>query len=333
MGAALVSVAVATRNGAQYLVEQLESIFQQTHQPLEVVVSDDASTDETVEILETFSSSHRLRFRVNKSPIGISANFARAIEMAQGDFVALCDQDDIWLPYKIERLLDGIENCDLVYCRPDLQVVGGCRNVNPVFGPIRTFLLQLHTDHPVPQLLAENWVVSHSLLFRRDLAAAALPFPGQPWAHDAWLALSAAVRRGARFLDMNLQIYREHAASATWPSALLRQPRRALIPALASGDFAAAWAAHATSERTRLADAGSRLPLCREDREFVKLLTVYYAPVDTLWSAFRSFRAGRQVAYAFSTPSRARRSTLPLRPLIAWLTGRRHGRRVQLQTP
>lgn len=97
-----ISVAIATYNGGKYLREQLESICSQTVLPYELVVSDDGSRDDTLLIVNDYKS--RLRIKVINDGLnkGINKNFETAIRACTGDFIMICDQDDIWLPPKIE---------------------------------------------------------------------------------------------------------------------------------------------------------------------------------------------------------------------------------------
>src|SRR5579872_6976848 len=103
-----ISVAMCTFNGGRYLGEQLESIGAQTQLPCELVVCDDHSTDDTIAILKRFQANASFPVRIvqNALRVGSTRNFDQAIGMARGGFIALCDQDDRWLPGKLKRLSD-----------------------------------------------------------------------------------------------------------------------------------------------------------------------------------------------------------------------------------
>jgi glycosyltransferase involved in cell wall biosynthesis len=100
-----ISVALCTYNGERFLARQLASIQQQTRTPDELVVCDDCSTDSTIEILKDFAASAGFPVRIirNEQNLGFVANFEQAIRLCQGDLIALCDQDDIWYPTRLER--------------------------------------------------------------------------------------------------------------------------------------------------------------------------------------------------------------------------------------
>lgn len=127
-GGAGISVVMATFNGARFLDEQLGSVLFQTVQPLEVIVCDDRSDDETVSIVESWMDRLPLKYYVNESRLGVVRNFQRACSLAtEGNYIALCDQDDIWKPDKLEKSRIALEKIDdhsspaMVYT--DMEVV------------------------------------------------------------------------------------------------------------------------------------------------------------------------------------------------------------------
>src|SRR5688572_32515873 len=102
MPAPLVSIAIATYNGEKFLRQQLDSIYAQSYPNIEVVVSDDRSTDATAGVLEEYRRRHGLAYGVNETRLGYPRNFERAASMCRGAYIAFADQDDIFLPHKIE---------------------------------------------------------------------------------------------------------------------------------------------------------------------------------------------------------------------------------------
>ena len=100
-----ISVAIATYNGGKYLREQLDSLYTQSRVPDEVFVSDDNSSDGTILILKEYSIKYGLKYSVNAHALGVNKNFEKALISCTGDYIMICDQDDIWLPHKIERSL------------------------------------------------------------------------------------------------------------------------------------------------------------------------------------------------------------------------------------
>src|SRR5690349_15385572 len=107
-----ISVAMATYNGAPFLPEQLQSLAAQTLPPFELVVCDDGSTDRTIQILREFATSAPFPVRIheNSERLGFGDNFLKAAALCQGDWIAFCDQDDIWLPHKLETVARHIDD-------------------------------------------------------------------------------------------------------------------------------------------------------------------------------------------------------------------------------
>lgn len=108
----LISVAMATYNGERFLKEQLDSLYFQTRIPDEIFVSDDGSQDGTVDILEQYHKKYGLKYVVNKQPLGVNKNFEQAIRSCNGDYIIICDQDDIWFPNKIEKTYNKIKSIE-----------------------------------------------------------------------------------------------------------------------------------------------------------------------------------------------------------------------------
>lgn len=108
----ILSVAMCTYNGEEYLWEQLLSIAEQTRLPDELIVCDDSSTDTTLQILNEFQKMAPFSVRIycNEAKLGPSKNFEKAITLCSGDVIALSDQDDVWLPRKLERLEKLLED-------------------------------------------------------------------------------------------------------------------------------------------------------------------------------------------------------------------------------
>jgi len=108
-----ISIAIATYNGERFLREQLESLYSQSRLPDEVIVCDDCSSDHTIDILEEYKMQYGLQYFRNDSPLGVNCNFFHAISRCTGDYIFICDQDDVWMPHKIETLMNAISSIDI----------------------------------------------------------------------------------------------------------------------------------------------------------------------------------------------------------------------------
>jgi glycosyltransferase involved in cell wall biosynthesis len=293
----LVSVAMATCEGERFLAAQLDSLLAQSWGNLEIVVSDDLSTDRTWEILQQYAGRGRVRILRNERRLGIAKNFENAVRACTGELIALSDQDDIWKPEKIRTLVGELGDFSLIYGRVE-EVLGanGEIELEPVSHQISAFARRNGTGRAVPHLLSENWVVSHSLLFRRSVLDLALPFPESYPHHDWWLALTAATQGGIRFLDRSLQLYRRHSRSATYRSDDERAAARDERRRGALGGLRRRWAQRSARELRRLADTTQRLPLLPREKEVVDSLASYFRCGVESGNRWRSAVAGLKVA-------------------------------------
>lgn len=210
----LVSVAIASYNGDKFLREQLDSIYNQTYKNLEVVVTDDCSSDKTVEILKEYHEMHGLRYYVNNKNLGLIKNFEKAMSLCKGKYIALADQDDIWKPEKIETLINEIGDYTLAYSHA-IEVIDDKGVVVHRFKDTH-LILKFGTGKPIRRLISFNWIVSHQILFKRELMELALPIPSSQHYHDAWLAVVAAKMNGVKFVNKDLMNYRQHQSSLTY---------------------------------------------------------------------------------------------------------------------
>lgn len=201
----LISVVLATYNGAKFLAQQLDSVFAQTYPAIEVIAVDDASTDATFEILQQYAAKHAaLRIFRNEQNIGFAKNFERACRLSTGPLIALCDQDDYWFPQKLERLAAAMGSHALVHCNSELcdenlQSIGVLASDRAYFKPIHNCLEQAVFCR----------IYGHASLITRDLMEAAFPFlPRLP--HDWWLCFIATFNGGIHYLPETLVYYRQH---------------------------------------------------------------------------------------------------------------------------
>jgi glycosyltransferase involved in cell wall biosynthesis len=214
-----VSVALCTHNGARFVEEQLESILGQTVPVREIVLSDDASTDDTVDrARRTVGDRVPLIVLRNDPPLGVTANFEQAIRATTGDVVVLSDQDDRWRADRVERGLARLHaRADAELCFSDARLVGP--GGDPLGGSLIERLQPTTAERAAladgdlfDALVRRNLVTGATVLFRRTLLDAARPFPRE-WVHDEWLAIVAAATSSAVFEPDTLVDYRLHEAN------------------------------------------------------------------------------------------------------------------------
>lgn len=233
-----VSVALATRNGARHVVEQVESILRQSVPVTEVVVSDDGSTDDTLALVErtvaAAGSPVELRVLRNVEALGVRANFEQAVAACRHEVVALCDQDDVWHPDRIERalaVLEGPRTPQLVHGNAVLVDAGGAPLGVTLFEALevsRSDLDAIRAGDGFRVLLRRNLATGATVLFRRELLDLARPFaPG--WVHDEWLAIVAAATGGIDVIEEPLIDYRQHGANQIGVQAPTMRSRLARV--------------------------------------------------------------------------------------------------------
>jgi len=199
----LISIAMATHNGEKYLKEQLDSIYAQTYKNIEVIVTDDCSTDGTIEILRQYANSHGLKYYMNEQNLGFVKNFEKAITLCNGEFIALCDQDDIWEPNKIEILLESIGT--------NLLIHSDCSLIDEVDNVISSqWKGEIKSHKKFDSFVFTNVVTGCTVLFNRELLKYCLPFPDNLAYHDWWLAIVAAKFERIKYLNKPLVRYRQH---------------------------------------------------------------------------------------------------------------------------
>jgi hypothetical protein len=222
MMTAEISVALCTRDGAAFIAAQLRSILAQTVRPREIVLSDDASGDDTVAIAEALIAAEGqgvdLRVLRNDAPRGVTANFEQAILACRGEYVALSDQDDVWNPDRLATALAVFEArpaIQLVHSDAELIDEQGDRLGVTLFQALeigQPEVAAIHDGLGLPLLMRRNIVTGATVMVRRELAEAAAPFPAA-WLHDEWLAIVAASRGGLDVVAAPLIRYRQHEAN------------------------------------------------------------------------------------------------------------------------
>ena len=215
-----VAVAMATFNGGRFLDAQLRSIFDQTRLPDEIVISDDGSTDETLTIARSFRPEAKkkgIRFTLvsHKGRSGVAANFAHAVAKTTSAVVALSDQDDLWLPQKLEtlsRILESDPSVMMVHSDAELVDDSGKPLGMTVLESLRITGGEKHnlvTGHGLKAVVRRNLVTGSTAMIRRDLVSRVGTIPSG-WLHDEWWALVAATTDGLVLNPQVLGLYRQH---------------------------------------------------------------------------------------------------------------------------
>ena len=216
-----VSVAMATYNGSRFVDEQLRSIAAQTQPPDELVVCDDESSDDTAERLDRFASEADFEVRVHRNVprLTTSPNFEKAVSLCTGDIVFLADQDDVWMPEKVEvlsSLLDENPSAGAVFCNgrvtdSDLKPLHMDLWKAQFFSPREQE--RVRRGRSVEVFLRHVVAAGTTMAFRTRYRDLYLPFPALRDCHDSWIAFTIAAVADFYILDRNLIDYRVHDAN------------------------------------------------------------------------------------------------------------------------
>jgi glycosyltransferase involved in cell wall biosynthesis len=215
-----ISVALCTYNGERFLDQQLASIAAQSRHPDELVVSDDGSTDGSIEMIERFASTagFLVRLQQNATNLGVTRNFEQTMGLCDGDLIVTADQDDVWIPEKLARIaaeFDRSPGVGLVFSDADL-IDGAGRPIGSRLWPSVRFGNSARRDldlrDPFDVLLRRPVITGASMAFRSDLRNLVRPIP-PPWLHDEWIGLMvSSVARIVAIAEPLMQ-YRVHATN------------------------------------------------------------------------------------------------------------------------
>ena len=303
-----VSIAMCTFNGARFLRDQLDSFSTQTRLPDEIVICDDGSTDETLKILADWAKSAPFKVQIvqNERNLGYAKNFEKAIDLCQGEIIFLSDQDDIWLPQKIDlmaNLLESTPDSSGVICEAYLINSQNER------------LPYLHSDIsrefmgcflPCFLSLPENKLPLLSgccSVFRKKVLNT-IPDVQEGWPHDSWFFLFAQTLGKVLFVSEPLICRRIHDSNtsgvqASYDSINEKRKKVEYFYQNAPGTF--------LFLEKKISEFETALKILPETEQKVQLL--------------RKIQRGRQ---HFLNRERIQRNTLKFFPLAAWelVTGR-----------
>jgi len=204
----LVSIVLCTYNGEQFLKDQLTSVLTQTYPNLEIIIVDDNSTDGTKDLLIWFAGQHdNIKLFFNERNLGYNKNFEKALSLSNGEYISICDQDDIWFQEKIQRLMGTIGDNWAVFSNSEF-----------VDWQMKPMGLKLISNNLIidsyKSTLMENFFTGHTSLLRRKSLQYILPIPEFGF-YDWWIGFICSYHKKLIFHNEVLTYYRVHRESVT----------------------------------------------------------------------------------------------------------------------
>lgn len=205
-----ISVCIATYNGEKYIKSQLESILNQTQKVDEIVISDDHSTDQTIEIIKKIKKDSKIPiYLLFNSKKGVVFNFENALKYCKGEYIFLADQDDFWFENKVEKVTEKLKEYDLVVHNAEIIGEEGEKLNEKEYFKIKNSRKGLLKN------LYKNSYIGCCMAFNRKILERALPFPEDIPMHDSWIGLSTELNGKIIFIDDILFQYRRHGNNVT----------------------------------------------------------------------------------------------------------------------
>jgi len=206
----MISVCMATYNGEKFITEQINSILSQLQMDDELIISDDSSTDNTIEIINSYKDN-RIKLIENQSFKNPIFNIENAIKNALGDFIFLSDQDDIWLPDKVNKTLNYLQKYDCVVS--DAIIIDKNSNILE-----ESFYKINKTKKGFIKNFIKNGYLGCCLAFKKELIKYIIPFPRNIPMHDIWIGLISEIYGKTVFCNDALLYYRRHGSNFSMSS-------------------------------------------------------------------------------------------------------------------
>lgn len=193
---------MATYNGQNYIKEQINSILTQLDKDDELIISDDGSTDKTMEIIRKIGDT-RIKLYENKNRHGYTHNFENALKQASGEYIFFSDQDDIWLPDKVEKMLPYLKDDNFVIS--DAYITNEKLEIKDRISSWRKYKKGFVRN------LYKGIYAGCTCAFTKKIKDFSLPFPLTKYIqHDNWIGLLCELKFNVVYIDEPLILYRRH---------------------------------------------------------------------------------------------------------------------------
>jgi len=220
-----ITICMAAYNGTEYLKQQIDSILAQSNQNWQLTIRDDGSDDDTVSIIEDYTRSYLGKIKLaadEGAHLGASLNFARLLEHADTEYIMFSDQDDFWLPNKIQITLNAMKTAEEIYpnmpvlIHTDLKVVDS--DLNTIADSMWSYQ-KLFPDigNNLNKIMAQNVVTGCTMMINKKAKTVSIPVPEEAIMYDWWLAINVAKYGKIAYLSIPTILYRQH--SQNWIGA------------------------------------------------------------------------------------------------------------------
>jgi glycosyltransferase involved in cell wall biosynthesis len=217
----MIDILLATYNGEKYLNQQIDSILAQTCQDWQLLIRDDCSSDNTTGIIKNYTSKFpdKIRFIEDcKRHLGLAQNFAALLKSAQSNYIMFCDQDDVWLPNKIELTLNAMKEAEQNSPGLPLLVHTDLRLVDETLKTVAQSFWELNKISPqddcrLKKIIYRNVVTGCTMMINKKAKDISAPIPKQARLHDWWIAVNVA--KNGRIIHIPVQtiLYRQHSGN------------------------------------------------------------------------------------------------------------------------
>lgn len=216
-----ISICMATYNGEQFLIQQLESIFAQSNQDWQLLVRDDGSNDDTIRVIEDYANRLPDKIRLikdNGGRLGANLNFGKLLEYADTEYIMFSDQDDVWLPNKIEMTLNAMKATEQIYpnkpvlVHTDLKVANS--DLNIIADSMWTYQgLFPDVGNSLKKIMSQNVVTGCTVMINKRARDVSVPVPAEAIMYDWWLALNVCRHGKIVYVSIPSILYRQHSGN------------------------------------------------------------------------------------------------------------------------
>jgi glycosyltransferase involved in cell wall biosynthesis len=217
----MIDILLATYNGERFLKEQIDSILNQTCKDWQLLIRDDGSTDATVQIINSYIKKYPDKIRLiedNLGNLGIGHNFGTILQHSKSEYIMFCDQDDVWLPEKIELSLNKMKEAQKLYPNTPILIYTDLTIVDENLKIIAESLWSYHKIDPqkdglLKNLIYRDIVTGCTVMINKEAKKIVLPIPEYVRVHDWWIALNVVKYGKIFYIPAATILYRQHSGN------------------------------------------------------------------------------------------------------------------------